>query len=102
MKPNHLPDQIKQYRKAHRLTQEEFADLVGATRGQIASYESGSFRPKADVERAICKLLDIDNSKLLYKNGKEVTPSGSLHERIRKLEQQVEVIMQLLGEKVRK
>lgn len=53
-------DKIKTIRKQLGLTQTEFAELIGAKRGNIGQIEAGNTKPTLDVIRQIVKNTNID------------------------------------------
>lgn len=82
------------------MTQIQFAELIGATRGQIVSYEIGESRPKGKVESQLLEKFTVTreqlyNSKLTGQTKAPVHPV-TLEKRIEKLETQVELILKLL------
>ena len=52
--------EIRKYRKAKKLTQQELADAIGVTRGAVARYESGVMIPKADKLLLLSETLEHD------------------------------------------
>lgn len=51
---------IKTYRKAKKLSQEELAKRIGVSRNAIARYESGEMTPKTDKLILLSKVLEHD------------------------------------------
>lgn len=64
-----LKDRIKQIRKSHDLTQQEFAKRLGVSRSGIASYESGEREPISAVITLICREFSINEDWLRYGKG---------------------------------
>lgn len=96
---------IKHLRGA--LSQTDFAVKIGATRGQVATYERGENRAKGKVELRICEVFSITREQLYESDltKKKVTPingTETLTKRIEKLEAQVELMVSLLNGKVKK
>lgn len=50
---------IKELRKAHNLTQTEFARLIGCSQGLVALYEAGRRKPGWQRAQLIAKKLGI-------------------------------------------
>lgn len=59
-----MKDRIKQIRKTHDLTQQEFAKRLGVSRSGIASYESGEREPISAVIALICREFGISEEWL--------------------------------------
>lgn len=64
-----MEDRIKAVRKAHRLTQQEFADRLGVKRNSIAMYEIGGRSPSAAVVTLICRTFGVREEWLLVGEG---------------------------------
>ena len=64
-----MKDRIKQIRKSHDLTQQEFAKRLGVSRSGIASYESGEREPISAVITLICREFSINEDWLRYGKG---------------------------------
>ncbi len=64
-----MKDRIKQIRKSHDLTQQEFAKRLGVSRSGIASYESGEREPISAVISLICREFGINEDWLRYGKG---------------------------------
>lgn len=79
-----LKDRIKQIRKAHDLTQQEFADRLNIKRGTIANYELGRNEPIDAVITLICREFGISEDWLRYGTGK-MKPSASREEEMEAL-----------------
>ena len=57
---NTIGERIKYVRKAFSLTQQKFADRIGAKQNTIAQYEIGRNIPLDPVITAICKEFGVD------------------------------------------
>lgn len=55
---------IKEQRLSLKLTQEELANRIGATKGAIANYENGVSSPKLDLMYKLFDALDCDANYL--------------------------------------
>lgn len=57
------------FRKAREkkgLSQQELADLIGATDGTISNYEKGVAFPRWDTMRKLCDILNVDPNYLFW------------------------------------
>ena len=59
-----MKDRIKQIRKSHDLTQQEFADRLNIKRGTIANYELGRNEPIDAVITLICREFGVNEAWL--------------------------------------
>ncbi len=59
-----LGERIKKARKALDLTQQKFAEQIGTTQNNIASYEIGRREPSAAAINNICKTFNISETWL--------------------------------------
>lgn len=59
-----MNERIKELRKALGLTQHEFADKLGISRGNIGSYEVGKSQPGGSVISLICKTFNVNEEWL--------------------------------------
>ena len=59
-----MKDRIKQIRKFHNLTQQEFADRIGCSRSGLANYESGRNEPLDPIITSICREFGINEEWL--------------------------------------
>ena len=59
-----MNERIKLLRKENKLTQQEFADKVGTSRANIASYEIGKNIPSNAVISLICKAFNVNEEWL--------------------------------------
>ena len=64
-----IADRIKQIRKAENMTQEQFAEKIGCSRGALANYEIGRNEPLTAVIKSICREFNISEAWL--RNGEE-------------------------------
>lgn len=72
-----LGERIKKARKALDLTQQKFADQIGTTQNNIASYEIGRREPSAAAINNICKTFDINEEWLRTGKGEMFNPKSS-------------------------
>lgn len=78
----HIADKVLLLRRAHKLTQEEFAEQVNLDRRTIARAEDGKHRPSPETMEMIAHTFKVpisyfyDNS--VYK--KDVSKSALIHE----------------------
>ena len=54
-----MADQIKKYRKAAGISQQALAEALNVTRNSVVNWESGKYRPDADLFPTLCNLLGI-------------------------------------------
>lgn len=59
-----MKERIKKLRKALDLTQQEFADRLGISRGNIATYETRDGSPGSSVISLICREFNVSESWL--------------------------------------
>ena len=71
---NHLPNNIKTIREVCEYTQEDFAAILGITRGKLATYERG-VQPKIDF---VIKLSDVVAIPIDYLIKSAVTKPNTL------------------------
>lgn len=72
-----MKERLKALRKELRLTQQEFADRVGISRGNIGAYEVGKNAPSDAVISLICREFHVNEEWLRAGNGEmfvEETP----------------------------
>ena len=81
-----LGERIKKVRKNLDLTQQKFADQIGTTRNNIASYEIGRREPSAAAVNNICKTFNVSEAWLRTGEGEMFLPSpnGVLDELVQK------------------
>lgn len=60
-----IGNRIRKYRKESGLTQEQFANRIGASKGRVSNWEQGINRPDADIIGNICRALNVSPSDLL-------------------------------------
>ncbi len=71
-----MNERIKDLRKYLKLTQQEFADKIGISRGNIAAYEVAKNAPSNAVISLICKTFNVNESWLRTGQGKMIIESG--------------------------
>lgn len=69
-----MGDRLKQLRKALNLTQQEFADLIGISRGNIGAYEVGKNALSDAVVSLICKEFSVNEEWLRTGEGDMFLP----------------------------
>ena len=70
-----LGERIKKVRKNLDLTQQKFADQIGTTQNNIASYEIGRREPSAAAVNNICKTFNVSEAWLRTGEGEMFLPS---------------------------
>jgi transcriptional regulator with XRE-family HTH domain len=60
-----LHEKIKTFRTQKGLSQAEFAEKIGLSRGHITRLETGKFNPSTDVLKKIAVLFDVSADYLL-------------------------------------
>lgn len=65
-----MKDRIKMLRNELHLTQQGFADKLGISRNNIASYETGKSNPGDSVVSLICREFNVSESWLRTGEGK--------------------------------
>ena len=58
-------NQIREYRKKCRLSQEKLAEMVGVDRSNVAKWEAGVHKPRADMLILLAKVLQCSVDELL-------------------------------------
>jgi len=58
-------NQIREYRKKRRLSQEKLAEMVGVDRSNVAKWEAGVHKPRADMLILLAKVLQCSVDELL-------------------------------------
>lgn len=58
-------ENVKKIRTLHNLSQQEFGDLFGVSRGSVGSYEEGRAEPKIDTAIKIAQHFNISLDYLL-------------------------------------
>lgn len=61
-----LHNNLKEFRQARKLSQEELAKTVGTTRQTIIAIEKNQFNPSAKLALLLCIALDTTFEKLFY------------------------------------
>ena len=56
---------IREYRKKRRLSQEKLAEMVGVDRSNVAKWEAGVHKPRADMLILLAKVLQCSVDELL-------------------------------------
>lgn len=59
-----MNQRIKEIRSALGLTQQEFADKIGTSRGNIACYETGKNTPSSSAISLICEKCNVNETWL--------------------------------------
>lgn len=58
-------NQIREYRKKRRLSQEKLAEMVCVDRSNVAKWEAGVHKPRADMLILLAKVLQCSVDELL-------------------------------------
>lgn len=69
-----MKERIKKLRKTLNLTQQEFADRLGISRGNIATYETRDGSPGSSVISLICREFNVSESWLRTGSGDMFVP----------------------------
>lgn len=64
-----MQERLKAIRKNTKLTQRQFADLIGVSRDVVASWEIGRVLPSEAVLRLICRECAVNYGWLKYGEG---------------------------------
>lgn len=56
---------LRRYREARKLSQKEFAALIGVSNSRVSNWEQGINRPDVDILSKICEVLMVSPSELL-------------------------------------
>ena len=76
-----LAENIRQFRKERKLTQEKLAEALGVTVGAVYKWESGQSQPELATLMEIADFFDISVDLLLgyhiYENPGSGSPAGS-------------------------
>lgn len=59
-----MKDRIRRIRKDANLTQAEFSEMLGASRGMIAKYETGVVIPDKSIRMLICQKFNVNEAWL--------------------------------------
>lgn len=81
-----MKERLKKLRKELDLTQQEFADRIGISRGNIATYETRDGSPGSSVINLICREFSVSETWLRTGEGEMFLPSpnGVLDELVQK------------------
>ena len=81
-----MKERLKKLRKELDLTQQEFADRIGISRGNIATYETRDGSPGRSVINLICREFNVSETWLRTGEGEMFLPSpnGVLDELVQK------------------
>lgn len=71
-----MKDRIKKIRQEFNLTQQEFADRIGVSRNNIASYETGKSCLGVAVISLICREFNVNEEWLRNGTGEMFLPSN--------------------------
>ena len=74
--PLTLGERIKKARRSLDLTQQKFADQIGTTQNNIASYEIGRREPSAAAINNICKTFNVNETWLRTGEGEMFLPKA--------------------------
>lgn len=66
--------QLRKYRKAKHLTQQQLADMVGVSRSALGMWEIGKSEPSNEMLASLCSILEVSVDALL---GHEEKPALS-------------------------
>lgn len=69
-----MKERLKKLRKALDLTQQEFADRIGISRGNIATYETRNGAPGNSVINLICREFSVNETWLRTGEGEMFAP----------------------------
>lgn len=69
-----MKERLKKLRKALDLTQQEFADRIGISRGNIATYETRDGNPGNSVINLICREFNVNETWLRTGEGEMLAP----------------------------
>lgn len=87
---------LKKLRKEFCLTQQEFADRIDISRGNIASYEVGKNAPSNAVISLICREFNVNKNWLQTGNG----DMFSVNTRLKELRQSLNVTQQQFADRL--
>lgn len=59
-----MKDRIRTIRKNANLSQAEFGEMIGASRGMIAKYETGLVLPDKSIRMLICQKFNVNEAWL--------------------------------------
>lgn len=75
-----MAEQIKKYRKQAGISQQSLADQLCVTRNTVINWESGKYRPDADLFPPLCRLLGISLNDL-FGITPDLTDGWTAHEK---------------------
>lgn len=59
-----MKDRIRKIRKDAKMNQTEFGEMIGASRGMIAKYETGLVLPDKSIRMLICQKFNVNEAWL--------------------------------------
>lgn len=68
-----LGNNLKNIRKEHNLSQEQFAEALGVSRQSVSKWESGLAYPETDKLLAISKMYNVNIDELMNQDYKEIS-----------------------------
>lgn len=83
-----LTQRLKEARKAQKLTQQELANKVNATKGTISNYENGHSTPSNEMLKDLANILRVTTDYLLGRENSSI-PSNTLSELTKKEEHDI-------------
>ncbi|MCC2430886.1 helix-turn-helix transcriptional regulator [Bacillus paranthracis] len=83
-----LTQRLKEARKAQKLTQQELANKVNATKGTISNYENGHSTPSNEMLKDLANILKVTTDYLLGRENSSI-PSNTLSELTKKEERDI-------------
>lgn len=72
-----MKDRLKELRKKLGLTQKKFAEKLGISRNNIASYETGKSNPGSSIIQLICRVYNVNETWLRTGEGEMFTAADS-------------------------
>ena len=69
-----ISDNIRNYRKANNLSQDELAEKLGVSRQSISLWENGQTQPTLDNIIALAKIFHVTSDALLSSESSEAVP----------------------------
>lgn len=69
-----ISDNIRNYRKANNLSQDELAEKLGVSRQSISLWENGQTQPTLDNIIALAKIFHVTPDALLSSESSETVP----------------------------
>ena len=77
-----MKERIKKLRKEKHLTQQEFADKIGISRNNVATYEIGRNNPSEAVISLICRTFNVNETWLRTGEGEMFSQPSSQAEQV--------------------